>query len=301
MFRRAGAVSLPQNDQLISLLRKTAPNEVTIYIKGFLTRGETSDDFSNWKNSHLNLCTSSLHGWEHHASGYSWQNESFKSHFDHISSILPEIKNLSPYRLPYTIPIPVVTVTAGAASLFYRLLQGKKLLSPLGFVIATTQDIALIAAQLMSQYYRARSNAINHAPFLTQQIKNIKQNHPNLYIRVVAHSLGSKLALESVDQTENVIDELHLLAPAITHQELEEVMEHHQGELPVSKTYIYYSHYDRILEIFGLLEGDHAIGYQGLQKKYPGITHYDVSEHLEGINKHRSYSWTFHKFIKTGQ
>lgn len=301
---RKYSTKLPQvvgtNDKLLPLLKIGSPSEVTVYIKGFLARGEKPEDFSRWRESHLKLCESTMHGWEPHALGYSWQNESFKSHFDHVFGILPGqgSTEISPYRLPITIPVPIITLGAGAAAILYRMIRGAKLLTPLGFAIAASQDIALIAAQLSRQYYQARTNAVKHAPVLTQHLQELKEQNPDLFIRVVAHSLGSKLALKSIDQTENVINELHLLAPAVTHTELEEVMSHHDGLLPVDNTFIYHSTNDYILEIFGLLEGDNAIGYHGPKKQYPGIEEVNVTQYLEGINKHKSYSRVFHNFAK---
>lgn len=276
------------------------PNEATIYVKGFLSRGEKLADFSRWKRAHLRRGAN----WELGSYAYTWQNESFKSHFDHlVPDQFKEIKHRLPSFGERTIPMPVFTIATGASHLAYQFWLRKRLMSPWMFALAGLQDVGLIGSQIYLQYQQARRNAREHAPIFTEQLKELRSNYPEIKIRVVAHSLGSKLALRAVDSTQGLINELHLLAPAITEDELVEVLAHHQNDFPVDNTHIYYSSHDLVLRIFEHLEGQEAIGIHGLSKKllreHPNIKQLDVTQYLEGINKHKSYGWLFHRFIQS--
>jgi len=46
--------------------------EITVYIKGFLSPGESPDRFDRWLESHGKLTQS--HKWGEHAFGFSWQS-----------------------------------------------------------------------------------------------------------------------------------------------------------------------------------------------------------------------------------
>ena len=51
--------------------------EVTVYVKGFLSRGEEPDQFESWLDSHGTLEAS--HGWGSVALGYHWPSGKFWS------------------------------------------------------------------------------------------------------------------------------------------------------------------------------------------------------------------------------
>lgn len=282
---------------LVPLLRNQ--NTVTIYIKGFLSRGESQFDFATWRSAHLSRIN-----WESGCMAYKWQNKSFATHFDHVlpKSMRKHIPSFNRDNNSIIIPLPIFSLMHSSYHLFYRFYKVKKYMNPWMFALFGAQDIGLIASRIYFQYQKANQNARYHAPLFTEEIRKLKSNNPNLKIKVIAHSLGCKLALRAVDRYEELIDELHLLAPAITESEIIEIMQHHNNQFPVKKLRIYYSNDDLILHLFHLIQDSPAIGSYGLSpsilETHSNMKQCDVSEHLEGFNKHKSYSWVFPKFVR---
>lgn len=298
MIKRFFTTTVRKNGRLIPLIEMNQrQKKITIYIKGFLSRGEEIRDFTNWRNSHYQNII-----WEPGCFGYAWQNRHFKSHFDHvIPDKMKDFRQKIPAIGRQIIPLPVMTMGLGLGKIGYSFYLRKRYLNPWMFIGTGMIDLGLIGQQIYTQYYRAKENAITHASLFTQQLRQLRKTYPHAKIRVVAHSLGCKLALRAVDQ--ELIDELHLLAPAITTEQLNQVIKHHQGKIPVDKVRIYYSSNDLVLRIFGLiLENDNAIGLYGIDSKYlrehTNLEQIDVSKKLEGFNCHKSYSWTFNSFVK---
>lgn len=299
--RRFSSGKFFPNDKLLPLIKIGKPSQATIYIKGFLTRNEAPDDFIVWRESHLKLCQNTINSWEPYALGYRWQNQSYRSHFDHINGFLfgyNKNQELG-FRLPINLPVPVMTLSASSANILFKLFKGTRLFTPWGLALAAGQDIALIATQFIFQYQKAKENSFQHGLTLNHHINLLRRN--NKYIRVVSHSMGCRLILNALlhqDKNQVLIDELHLLAPAITQSEFIEFMKKYKGTFPVRKVFIYYSQSDFILDIFQYLENDSAIGYHGLLNEYQGIKTYDVTQDLQGFNKHKSYSNLFPNFVK---
>jgi len=298
MIKRFLTTSVKKNGRLIPLIQMNPGQEkITVYIKGFLSRGEEIRDFSNWRRSHYRKMK-----WEPGCFGYAWQNKHFKSHFDHvIPDGLKDLRERIPALSRQIIPLPVMSMGLGLGKIGYSIYLRKRFLNPWWFMGTGVVDLGLIGQQIYTQYYRAKTNATTHASLFTEQLRELKLAHPQAKIRLVAHSLGCKLALRAVDQ--ELVDELHLLAPAVTVEQLDQVIEHHQGKIPVDQVKIYYSNDDLVLRMFGLiLEKEDAIGLHGLDSRYlrkhANLEQEDVSEQLEGLNRHKSYSWTFNQFVK---
>ena len=263
---------------------------VTVYVKGFLSRGETAKDFTRWSKSHYENMK-----WDPLCFGYVWQNQHFTSHFSHVLS--EDFSDKIPSLGRQIIPIPVLTMTNIALRLIWK---RRFFTNPYLLVGSLAVDTGLICRQIYEQYNEARANAREHAPKFTEELVKLRDKlGPKIKVRVVAHSLGCQLAIRAMDQ--NLVDELHLLAPAITSANLEEIIDHHNGKIPVDKIRIYYSDHDYILRIFEWLEDGNSIGLRGVDKKllesHPNLDQIDVTDYLDGPNKHKSFSWTFNKFV----
>ena len=67
---------MPDHGRLIELQAPgRGEREVTLYVKGFLSRGEKSDHFDAWLACHEML--EETHGWGVHALGYHWPSGRF--------------------------------------------------------------------------------------------------------------------------------------------------------------------------------------------------------------------------------
>ena len=187
MLRRF-STAVKAKDRFIILNQKgTTHNndikEATIYIKGFLTTNEDKDDFSVWLKSH-----NKIKEWSKNensvAIGYSWQTGKLESSIDHFKSLQKALGNkfsklspyldFSPYKLPMTLPIPVLTI--GTASLWgmYKIFKRSRLLTPLGIGIIAVQDLILIGSYLTSQYHKAKVNANEHGEILAYKIYELR-------------------------------------------------------------------------------------------------------------------------------
>jgi len=292
---------IAKNDKFVRILNDNKNNsEITVYIKGFLTRGENPENFKVWRNSHLQLCKSNHH-WKANALGYFWQTGYSKTPVDYIIQKIPEKirPDSSPYHKPTKTQIPFLTLSATTISLALKIFLKTRMLHPLGLVVAFGSDTALIIAQLLSQYHRARKNAEEHAPMLVKNLLELRKQYPNRKIRVVAHSLGCKLVIKAIENHEiNLIDELHLLAPGITVNEFNKMMTAHQNMTPVKNIFIYHSSEDYMFELFSIVEGDHGLGYLGLLEPLPSnVYQKDVTRFLQdSYNKHKEYANKFPDF-----
>ncbi len=59
-------------EHLIPLSELASDDEVTVYVKGFLARGESAESFEHWLAGHRNMVET--HSWSPSALGYNWES-----------------------------------------------------------------------------------------------------------------------------------------------------------------------------------------------------------------------------------
>ncbi|WP_025769970.1 alpha/beta hydrolase [Thioalkalivibrio sp. HK1] len=145
----------------------------------------------------------------------------------------------------------------------------------------------LALEELKKAYVRAKKEAIDGAPDLAIQIKDLSSRYEN--VRVVAHSLGCLLAVRATaslplsDRPSSLI----LLAPAICEDDEKDIL----GRLSRDHTWLCHTKNDWILRVFFWLVScrKKALGVIGPERYYPRLTAVDVGKdfkfgHLEYEN-----------------
>ncbi len=241
--------------------------EVTLYVKGFLSRGEDPDHFEPWLACHETL--QETHGWGAHALGYHW-----------------------PAGRPGKIPA-AVGLAKGAVDLVrvLRNLRRAASLSHLGIVIG--ENVLLASALFVRQYWLATRNARGLAEEQAAVLRELAEGGSR--VRVVAHSLGCRQVIEAAARLapDQRPEEIHLCAPAV----LEDDVEHKLPGLARGATYVYFSEKDRVLDLgFRPLARGPALGLVGPRRSYPGLVALEVSEHFD-FWVHREYKHRFWRLV----
>jgi hypothetical protein len=242
--------------------------EVTLYVKGFLARGESANDFREWFASHSLLCDSKRLNWQPNATAFRWQNGD----------------------LP--IPLPLVS----GALLGYKLLRLKSTvikLTPAGLLASAGVDVALYAGMLATEYYKAEKSLDEQSLLLAENLLRLNAQHAK--VRVVAHSLGCRLlhhAIQSIPP-ETRPHEVHLLAPAFVEDEVGPFLD----SMAQNSVSVYHNQDDYILSLLytGVTGGSQAVGCAGLQSKYNKVSTLDTSPYFSWL-VHTEYRNKFHSF-----
>lgn len=115
-----------------------------------------------------------------------------------------------------------------------------------------------------------------------------------LTVDVQTHSLGARVALQSLSATEGVfVDNLMLTAPAVENECLEPKREFHQALDNCRRCFVYHSASDPALKVFTLASLDLALGLKGpqhpsvIKKECPNVFVVDCSDVV--INDHGGY------------
>jgi hypothetical protein len=235
-------------------LRTGADNrEVTIYVKGFLGRGEKPDHFDRWLACHDTLVES--HGWGATALGYHWQSG----------------------RL---LPGPVAAM--GSVKLAWdgvRIVRNLRRAARLGFLgMLVSEELALMGAHFVHQYVIASRSAREQAGDQAAHLRKLAAEERR--VRVVAHSLGCRHVIEAVSQLEPARrpHEIHLCAPACREDHVLEKL----SALAQERTYLYYTRKDRVLELVCTpLARGRVLGFTGTHRDYDRLVDIDVSEHFD--------------------
>ena len=255
---RAHEVSLSStrvsaDEQLLALLDEEGADEATLYVKGFLGRGEAPDHFEPWLACHADLQTS--HAWAARAMGYRWPS----------GSLLPR-------------SILALGAVKGAWDL-YRIARGVRRaarLSHWGALVA--EELVLGTAHCGHQYVLATRSARTRADELATTLRDLRETHR--YVRVVGHSLGCSHVIEAAALLDPAgrPDEIHLCAPACREDDV-------GGKLPRlarEQTFLYHTHKDRVLELgFAPLARGRALGQTGPSRAYAGMSALDVGGHFD--------------------
>jgi hypothetical protein len=234
---------------MIPLSDADANEEVTIYVKGFLARGETPAHFDSWYTGHTQLVES--HGWAPYALGYQWDSG-----------------KLQKLALP---------VASAAKTIYdiYRFIRHTRSFAPVaaaGWFVA--EQAAVISARFVGQFLEARRQASARAEDLASRLSDLSAQHSR--VRVVAHSLGCLQTVEAAALLAPEVrpHEIHLCAPACLEVDVADKLDAVAREV----SYVYYTKLDHVLDLsFRAISQARAIGASGLEGDYAGLTLVDVS------------------------
>lgn len=316
--------------------------ECTIYIKGFLsshtnksltfpflnqvvnrkTESEQAtldkSHFQFWKTSHHILVQRQSHLWSENVYGWEWPNgrfphqfnfskkqkEDLESHHIHVDDVRIQTQ-FNP--LSY-IPVPVTTLTTICYQIANVLYKRSFRVTPTLFLASLLNDVALTAVSGYLEFQQANKNALEYSHLFTTQLSELRNKYD--YVRVVAHSLGAKHAIEAIKQLpkEERPDEVHLCAAAVSEKSVQEIFlegltnAKSNGE---KRTYHYWNENDYLLSyIFRTITmGEVAIGSSELLGSYKSIMSLNVPiEHFPKVYGqpivHNMYGNVFYKFAQ---
>jgi len=244
--------------------------EVTLYIKGFLARGEAPDHFRDWQAGHRRL--SEERGWGAGAFGYAWGSGDLGGW-----------------------PWPVVS----AAKTVYDVVRAARRAgraSPagaLGFMAA--EHLVRLTARFVTQYRAASRSARAEAQPLADVLSRLGEGRGA--VRVVAHSLGCLLAIEAISRLtpDRRPFEVHLCAPACRESDVADRL----ANLGREGAFLYHARNDLVLETgFIALSRGRALGAVGPSRPFPGLVAVDVAEHF-GFWVHHEYKRRFAEFAES--
>lgn len=242
--------------------------EITIYIKGFLSKGEESQDFHRWLTNHHKLVLKNK--WNESSIGWKWPTGSLKH------------------------PIPMIS----GSNILFALFNSSKLLraNPWTFAGGVAIDAGLYASMMMYQYYAIEENTELLAPKLAHDLIKYSKNYSK--VRIVSHSLGCKLLINALADVPDKYKPniIHMCAPAFS----EDKYEHILNNLAKQHTFLYYTPKDTILSTFlQIYKNKQPVGAYGLTKQYLNLTTIDVSNYFDNYwLVHNNYNRVFHKFIQ---
>ncbi len=239
--------------KLVSLRDGAADGEITLYVKGFLGRGEEPDHFERWLASHDALVRS--HGWGEAARGYHW---------------------------PAGRLVPRAVVALGSAKFawdLFRVARNVRQAARIGHWGAlVAEEAGLAAAHFVTQFVLASRSARERAEDFAAELRALAESGRR--VRVVAHSLGCRHVIEAVSTLEPAQrpHEIHLCAPACREDDVAEQL----PRLARQGTCLYHTEKDRALDLaFTPLARGRALGFCGPRRGYGGLTAFDVSEHFD--------------------
>jgi hypothetical protein len=250
-------------------LRPRAPGdrEVTVYVKGFLARGEKADHFERWLDCHKGLEQS--HAWGRPAFGYQWPSGGIGK----VAATLGAAKGVVDF-------VRVVRNVRRAVSL-----------GNLGMIVG--EQVLTVSALFVHQYMTATRNAQALAAQFATQLGTLAEGDAR--VRVVAHSLGCRQVIEAVSSLAPELrpEEIHLCAPAVREDDVAEKL----GSLARGTTYLYYTEKDRVLDLgFTPLARGRALGYSGPKQDHVGLVALDVSEQFDFF-VHGEYKARFGRLV----
>lgn len=243
--------------------------EITIYIKGFLSKIEKQEKTDYWLASHHKLVFKQQ--WNKNAEHYNWDCGNLK------------------------IPPPLVS----GVNALYAVYQNSKIirLNPWTFASSIAIDTTLLAGMVMYQYLIVEENTHIMAPKLALHLIELSKKYEK--VRVICHSLGCKLLLNSIEYITNEKHKptvVHLCAPTFNETEYEDLLD----RVAKQKTYIYYTNRDSILSIaLQVTKNKDPVGAYGLCKKYNNVKAIDVTNHFDDFWLiHTNYHKVFHQFVE---
>jgi hypothetical protein len=302
---------IPLHDRNFNTKNKNDKSECTIYIKGFLSSHNNSSlsmptftgrskpvaemksydnlelestYFQYWKQSHQILTQKESHMWNNDAFGWDWPNGRFPHQFTYSSpaqrleheKLKAEGKiaasDGSEFNPLSYIPLPITTLALAATQLLTLLLRRRTLLNiinPSMLLATVLHDIAFTIVVGYLEFRQANFNAKQYAHLLRDEILKLNQQYDKL--RIVAHSLGAKHAIEAIkllDIMERPF-EVHLCAAALTENDYKDLFT--EGLVnrkdPKNMVYSYWSEQDYLLKTLSpiITGGESPIGCTDLK------------------------------------
>ncbi len=248
-------------EKLVPLLRSSSDDgEVTIYVKGFLGRGEKPDHFEAWRESHRRLVES--HGWGPRAHGYSWESGRFER-----------------------LPLPAAAAAKLAWDVYGKVRRARRVALIGAVGVAAAEQVVRISARLASQYVSASRTARERSEHLATRLARLSSRYD--HVRVVGHSLGCVQVIEAIsllDSWERPA-EVHLCAPACRERDVSDKLD----DMARRRAWLYYTRSDLVLETaFRIMARGRALGAVGPREEYAGLEPVDVGEHV-GFRAHGDY------------
>lgn len=257
-------------DHLIPLTPdESDAGEVTVYVKGFLARGENPERFDHWLVGHRALVES--HGWSPAALGYHWDSGTLGG-----------------------VAVPLASAAKTVWDI-YRMIRYARRISPIstaGWFLA--EQGAVLSARFVEQFIQARRQASVRADDLAKCLESLASD--GYRVRVVAHSLGCRQVIEAAAllSPESRPHEVHLCAPACLEEEVEDKL----SNLAREESILYFAHSDLVLESsFRVMSQGRAIGATGLEGSYSGLRTRDVSGEFD-FWVHTEYKNRFARFAE---
>ncbi len=243
--------------------------EHTLYVKGFLARGEDPERFREWHGSHRRLVGE--RGWSATASGVAWDSGELGGW-----------------------PLPLLS-TAKTVYDVVRSVRHAGRSHPAGFLgMMAAEHLVRLTARFVMQYRSAQRASLDEADALAETFGAIGARHPEW--RVVAHSLGCRLVIEALSRLspDDRPAEVHLCAPAL----LEEDVADRLARLGRRGAWLYHARNDLVLETgFRALSFGRALGAVGPVRDHPGLEAVDVSDRF-GFWVHHEYKRRFSEFAR---
>jgi hypothetical protein len=242
---------------------------LTVYIKGFLARGEEPGRFRDWQVCHQRLARE--RDWGPGATGVAWDSG--------------EIGGW---------PWPVLSAAKTVWD-WTRVARRAGRASPLGALgWFAAEHLVRVSARFIVQYRGAIRAAREEADPLAEALERLGRQYPEL--RVVSHSLGCLLAIEALGRLDPSARpaEVHLCAPACREDEVADRL----AGLGRRGAFLYHARNDLVLETaFLAMSRGRALGAVGPTRDHPGLEVVDVSEHF-GFWVHHEYKRRFADFAR---
>ncbi len=237
---------------------------MTLYVKGFLGRGEEPDHFDDWRSAHVKLERS--HGWGARAVACRWP----------AGELLPR-------------SLAAMGAVKGAVDVFRIVRNVRRAAKLAHWGAMAAEELAFLTAHFVYQYVAATRSAAERAEDLAAHLEALAAEHER--VRVVAHSLGCRHVIEGVAllAPQRRPAEIHLCAPACREQDVADKL----GGLALERTWLYYTRKDRVLDLaFTPIARGRALGHTGPENPPPDLLAIDVGEHFD-FWVHGEYSRRF--------
>lgn len=255
---------------------------LTLYVKGFMSKGENIEDYTQWIKSHDLFMMNGL--WrEGPAKGWNWH----------------------PAKTSY--PVPTFTALKlgsfmGMGTRFFRF-------TPMTMALAVGVDIGIYVSKLTYEYHKIHNEMDYYSGKLARNLIDYSNQYKK--VRVVAHSLGCKILLEAMKKMpeEAKPNSIHLCAPALT---FDDVIKY-EGSFAKENMYIYHAENDMVLSILysavnGFINKGDIIGVSGVKydllktlqlEKGPNIHNIDCTNYFNDFwFVHTNYAENLHKIYQ---
>lgn len=237
-------IILKPNYKTLPVYNPNKNEELTLYIKGFMSKGEKATDFKKWIDSHDAFVHQGLWN-DGPAKGWAWYS------------------GVKQYPYPLALGLKLGTT-------FYK---GSKFtrITPVSFAALGALDLGIYSLRLIYQYHHINGEIEKMSTKLSDDLVRLSKKYGK--VRIVAHSLGCRLLLNSLIQvpTEYLPNSIHLCAPALLINEFEDFVYSNDNRYGMCKDrmYVYYAKNDAVLSILyrtlnGFVDDKSIVGVSGL-------------------------------------